>query len=279
MRKIPCRLCPKCNIYHDVSVLKCDECESDLSEINIVLLDKSEIPFEQLGDIDENREFYVQKCSGCGALNYSYKENSPVVSCFNCHRTRVASVERKLFIDECYTVKTNVDPMINKNESGNVATDDNHMKVDTFLEDTDDEDDGAPQWASILGNIRKATGTSENVVDKELLAKEKTEEQKHITLTAVDDKHIIFTITPEKTYMLGRSANQSDYLSRDKQVGNEHCLIFFENDIWYVKDNNSSNGTFVDGIDIGLGGVRMLHNKSKIKLGHRNDSPIFEVSL
>ena len=65
-------------------------------------------------------------------------------------------------------------------------------------------------------------------------------EIKKITLTAKEYGDLSFSITSDKEkYMLGRSANQSEFLAQDRRVGNEHCYLFYQDGYWLVKDNNS----------------------------------------
>lgn len=79
--------------------------------------------------------------------------------------------------------------------------------------------------------------------------------------------------------MLGRSANQGAFLSQDGRVGNEHCYLFFRNGNWFVRDNNSKNGTAVNSRDIGLNGECMLSDGDELKLGHHPDSVAFRISI
>lgn len=89
-------------------------------------------------------------------------------------------------------------------------------------------------------------------------------------------------VVPAKSgvpYMLGRSANQSGFLSQDVRVGNEHCWLVFRDGHWFVKDNHSANGTIVNARYIGLNGECVLHDGDELKLGHEQDSMSFRVAL
>ena len=86
-------------------------------------------------------------------------------------------------------------------------------------------------------------------------------------------------INPGMEVMIGRGAFQSDILAKDLRVSNYHCKLYCKGRRWFVKDNNSSNGTFLNGKDIGLLGERALKNGDVIALGHTADSMKLEVIL
>ena len=107
------------------------------------------------------------------------------------------------------------------------------------------------------------------------------EEKASITLTAITYGQFAFTVKASdgKPYLLGRSANQHEFLKHDLRVGNEHCYLVFKNGFWYVIDNHSSNGTAVNSQDIGLDGERILNNGDELKLGHHSDSMAFRITI
>ena len=185
-------------------------------------------------------------------------------------------------------------------------------------DDDDDDDDDLSSWKDTLGNIRQAVGSAplkkppvsteistaidEGVPDEDdeddeddddvdwtgiLGSKSKPEKsnpvatKKVITLTAIRYGRLSFTIEAKESglYMLGRSANQSNFLSNDGRVGNEHCYIFFKNGFWYVKDNHSKNGTAVNSRDIGKNGEHILSDGDELKLGHHPDSMAFRITI
>ena len=90
MGKIPCRRCGSCGLYNDLSVDIC-ECGADLTRVPGLLVDER-IPPDQYGEIDPSLPVFVQKCSACGAENFTADKSRPVRVCYNCHKARVASV-------------------------------------------------------------------------------------------------------------------------------------------------------------------------------------------
>lgn len=313
MSKIPCKKCNSCGFYHDLSVMTCDECGADLHNTPAFLIETGDIPGEKYGEIDEAVTVFVQKCSACGALNFTVDKNSPVKVCHNCHKTRVASIE----------------PVEYLVLSDNASTDDDSMEEDMGVDETvvqaggsagtakvffDDDDDDSVQWQGILENIRKTVGgpapspvrtseakpntnnppspsedDDEDVSDWSGILGGKPAPKKAvatpympaITLTAIRYGRLSFTIEakPNEEYMLGRSANQSEFLRSDGRVGNEHCYLYFKSGSWYVKDNHSANGTAVNSRDLGLNGESRLNDGDELKLGHHPDSMAFRITI
>lgn len=166
MSKIPCRECPQCGLYHDISVKVCDECGKQLVDMPTLLIETNDIPGEKYGTIDESIQFYVQKCSACGALNFTSDVNEPVKICFNCHKARIASIVPSEYSSENKSNEgdegqTSIHTDIPNEQKDNSL--DAERQVKTIFsrsdDDDDDDDDDSEQWSGILGNIRKVVGT------------------------------------------------------------------------------------------------------------------------
>lgn len=142
-------------------------------------------------------------------------------------------------------------------------------------EDDEEEDESDFDWSSILGGAPSPTGASAFQQQSPPPV-----EKKAITLTAIRWGSLSFTVDPgQAPYMLGRSANQSAFLSQDGRVGNEHCYLFFRDGAWFVKDNHSKNGTAVNLRDIGLNGECRVRDGDELTLGHHPDSIAFRIFL
>ena len=320
MSKIPCRKCPGCGFYQGVSALICDECGRELKTVPALLVETNEIPGELYGEIDEDATVYVQKCSACGALNFSASIDEPVKVCYNCHKTRIASIIPVEYVVNEGSDGASADSVTSKDSDEPELPQEEKISRGIFAlkDDEDDEDDDSSQWQDILGNIRQTIGAAsmkkpttitetssvpndgitdelENEDDDEddadwsgILGSKsrptKTDPvatKKEITLTAIRYGRLSFTIEARdnRLYMLGRSANQSSFLSKDGRVGNEHCYIFFRDGFWHVKDNHSANGTAVNSRDIGLNGEHVLSDGDELKLGHHPDSMAFRITI
>ena len=332
MKRIPCRKCSNCGIYHNMAVEICDECGTALNNTPAVLMDKHTIPEELLGDFDTPVTVYVQKCSACGTLNFTTSKDNPVKICHNCHKSRVAAVEPVIYTPEDENV-SNSD--VNSNRTGESAvaseTQQHHAteaKTVPLVNDDEEDDDLDTQDIFWLGRLQEGIGKAISGSPNKNLTEETKREtefsspipyndddddddddivdwpvdlggsqkqdtsptpnrrtvapaaKRDIILTALRYGRLSFTVEAgPDTYMLGRSANQGSFLSQDGRVGNEHCYLFYRNGNWFVKDNNSRNGTAVNSRDIGLNGECMLSNGDELKLGHHNDSVAFRISI
>jgi len=331
MKKVLCKKCSQCGLFNDFTIEKC-ECGQKSNNIAAQFIDTDELSPEQYGEINTSLKAYVQKCSACGALNYTDNPTNPVRVCYNCNKTRIATISPVEFIEETKCEQKEA-AISESNESSVDSRQIVHQNQQIYVEDydtDDDDDDDSAQWQGILGNIQKIVGstsvaqanlyqgkiqpaggqginqTKNNIDDedddedveegdwsvflgvssKQESASEpkqltdRTPRLKAITLTAIRYGRLSFTVTPEQTpYLLGRSANQGSFLCQDGRVGNEHCYLIQKNSAWYVRDNNSKNGTAVNSRDIGLNGECMLSDGDELKLGHHSDSMAFRITI
>lgn len=93
MSKIPCRICPKCGMYFDISVNSCSKCGTELLCIPARIVETDDICCELKGLINENVKAFVKKCPACGTLNFIQNRDSIVDTCYKCHKKRIASIE------------------------------------------------------------------------------------------------------------------------------------------------------------------------------------------
>lgn len=162
MSKIPCRKCKKCGKYSDMASLICI-CGEEIGKIPGELVEISDLPEELIADIDEEIEVFVQKCSACGALNFSISEDEPVKMCCNCHKARIATVVPVKYIcdklekrDDC--LEDVLLEAAKKSISVNDVSEPSNALVNAIEDDEDDDEDDASPWLNILGGIRSATG-------------------------------------------------------------------------------------------------------------------------
>lgn len=81
-------------------------------------------------------------------------------------------------------------------------------------------------------------------------------------LSRPNEKYIVTGIQ-----IVGRDA-QCEIRLKDKKVSRKHLMIRFENDNYVVYDLGSSNGTFVNGVQITDGKGVMLSNGDVVKIGN-----------
>lgn len=67
-------------------------------------------------------------------------------------------------------------------------------------------------------------------------------------------------------YTIGREKKNSVFVDDDK-VSRFHAVIIYKDDHFYIKDNNSANGTFLNGKRITSGKTIILNNEDSVKVG------------
>ena len=288
MRKTVCRKCPGCGLYNGMTVKVCS-CGTDLSLERQDLMNINSIPADKKGKIDETVDLYFKKCSECGTTNFSVNPKFPEKRCFNCNKARLIHVDPQLYVEE------------ENDDNNEPAESDNAPQKKE--EPKSVSNTGTPSWTDLLEGIR---GSSPNtagsaappVTPTPKPSPEKTTKQfkpapslqptfksalkKDLRLIAVTYGQYSFTIpaiVAENPVMLGQEAHQGKFLSQDPRVSRKHCTVYIKNGKWYVTDNNSSNGTFLNNNDIGDGGTSTLSDGDILKLGHEEDSMAFEVRL
>lgn len=321
MKRLPLKLCPKCGLYHDISMEECT-CGADLRKVPAMLTDMN-IPAEKFGEIDEELEVYVQRCSACGTDNFTDDPAHKANRCWNCHKPRIGMVTPVLFEDaepekkpsgdgrillDGHTVRQNQEEAEQAREE---AEDDIEagkwaglaqsarqsaagIESRTFglfgspaaaddddEDDEDDDEEAAGGWGKLLGGV-KAVPQRQPAAAAAPSLQRTAPVRSHITLTALRGGSLNFSLTAGKDslpYMLGRSANQSRFLAWDLQVGNNHCSLNYTNGTWTVFDNNTANGTAVNGAFLDPNETRPLRSGDRLMLGHRPDSPEFRVLI
>jgi len=76
-------------------------------------------------------------------------------------------------------------------------------------------------------------------------------------------------LIPEKGLLIGRSPYCDLYIE-DEYVSARHCKIFYEQEELFIEDQNSTNGTFVDGTQV---------KKSSLKEGQGIQIGITEMKI
>ena len=85
--------------------------------------------------------------------------------------------------------------------------------------------------------------------------------------------YLLRTKTNEKIYLdkdeftIGKSATKADYtISDNTAVSRIHCIITKRNGVSYIRDNNSTNGTFINNEELISGNERFLTNHAHVIL-------------
>ena len=252
MSKVPCRECPKCGVYHDVSVTVCDACQANIKHVPAYAVEADTIPADKKGTINEKGTFYVQHCPACGTLNFIADKDQPVKYCFSCDKVAIKKREPIVYVDETAPTVEEKEPTVWQQAQENIE---NAMGK----EPTTEQDVEVPTWGVLPSDTADKTPS-------------------RITLTAVRG-NCSFTVEETETYTLGRDAMQAAFLAWDRRVGHKHCTLLFKDGAWWVKDEDTKNGTFVDATLLDVNGVERLYDGCTLILGHNPDSPAFRVTV
>ena len=74
-------------------------------------------------------------------------------------------------------------------------------------------------------------------------------------------------IIQKQVFKIGKASRGVDYhVSDNGAISRQHAIITKKEDGYYIKDNKSTNHTYVDGRELGEGEEVLLKNNSKFKL-------------
>ena len=77
---------------------------------------------------------------------------------------------------------------------------------------------------------------------------------------------IINITKPE--FVVGKSKTKADYaIANNSAISREHCIIVQRDGVNYIKDNNSTNHTYVNGVELQPGKEVLLKHKTDIRMG------------
>ncbi len=147
MAKIPCKKCPKCGLYHDIAEVSCP-CGADMSAVQAVAVEMDEA-LSHRGNLHENAVVYVQKCSACGAENFTADPAKRVKICYNCHKARVAMVKPVVYVS--------VEKVPEVEEEPRNAPE---IRIAEVAPVTEEEAHEADSWKGILSGVQSAVGAT-----------------------------------------------------------------------------------------------------------------------
>ena len=77
---------------------------------------------------------------------------------------------------------------------------------------------------------------------------------------------IINITQPE--FIIGKSKTKADYaIENNSAISREHCIVIQRDGVNYIKDNNSTNHTYVNGVELQPGKEVLLKHKTEVRLG------------
>ncbi len=92
--------------------------------------------------------------------------------------------------------------------------------------------------------------------------------------TIIEPKNTILKIKKENEFCveiknndtIGRESILKEYLKDNLKISRIHSRFLLENNSWFIIDENSTNGTFLNNIKLNVNEKKLLTNNDKIKL-------------
>ena len=69
-------------------------------------------------------------------------------------------------------------------------------------------------------------------------------------------------------FLIGKMSDSADLVLNDRTVSRIHARITTENDHYFIQDCNSTNGTFLNGMELKGDEMAMLSKNDEIEIGH-----------
>ena len=69
-------------------------------------------------------------------------------------------------------------------------------------------------------------------------------------------------------FVIGKSKTKADYtIENNSAISREHCTVIQRDGVNYIKDNNSTNHTYVNGVELQPGKETLLKHKTEVRMG------------
>lgn len=143
------------------------------------------------------------------------------------------------------------------------------------LDGGDGEEDGYREKISMRKKPRNPTA-SNRVAQAEAAKEEEKKEQQAQEEAAILPKvnpYLIRVNTNERimitkqTFKIGKASFGMDYSVGDNgAISRNHCTIFAKDGVYYIRDNKSTNHTYVNGVMVKIGQDAVLTHESKVVL-------------
>lgn len=98
------------------------------------------------------------------------------------------------------------------------------------------------------------------------------EESPHLT-TLDQEKEVLklkrnneFLLEIKHNDVIGRESLLNEYIKDNLKISRFHCRFIFENNSWFIKDENSTNGTFINDIQLKENEKKLIQNNDKLKI-------------
>lgn len=95
------------------------------------------------------------------------------------------------------------------------------------------------------------------------------DEKRPILAELIEDDGKIIYIN-KSPFVIGKSPNRADLVLASRTVSGVHATIIIDENKHYLIDNESTNGTFLNGTKLNSNERVLLHTGDMIKLAHTN---------
>ncbi len=69
-------------------------------------------------------------------------------------------------------------------------------------------------------------------------------------------------------FVIGKSKTKTDYaIENNSAISREHCTVIQRDGVNYIKDDNSTNHTYVNGVELQPGKEVLLKHKTEVRMG------------
>ncbi len=93
-------------------------------------------------------------------------------------------------------------------------------------------------------------------------------QERHPYLKSVKDGVVEIISITKPSFVIGRLKDQVDFVSKNNAVGKVHAEIIIRDGLFYIKDLNSRNGTYINGERINSNTEYRIKNQDKITLAN-----------
>lgn len=244
-----CKTCGRINDF-DRELCGNPGCRADIKLIISRVVDSSELNANELKSIDTERVIYVQTCPKCGQKYYLKSMEHKLDYCKDgCKKKQIGNFdpvvfdrENDDFINKESVTKSAENSNKEMSQVNNVSLDLSFDKSDVVENQGNVIEDDLQfktdmRWANILSDDYDEMSDVYNNTLLELIPTEDTLRKYG------DIRYTLRSDEMNEPVILGREREMGGYLSRDPRVGRAHCIISCVNGIWYLTDNNSTNGT------------------------------------
>lgn len=90
---------------------------------------------------------------------------------------------------------------------------------------------------------------------------------RYIRLVSSDSERYGDVLINKSDFIIGKRENIADLILNSSEVSRIHCEFYYNKEGWYLKDKNSTNGTWINDVRLKSGQSLPVKNGDKIRIG------------